>query len=164
MKKKKGAQLEDLVADYSRRRGFDVEARAKMRDRYDVYHEIDVLSSKKEDFGTIQVAVECKYVKTPIDIKEVRNFHDKLESLGITKGIFVSTGGFTTDAESHANSLGIELWDMATLQTKTKLAEAAPEKDLIHDALPAKLSTLSTPAPGHLRNFGVLSKEDSARL
>jgi len=157
--KEKGASLEDLVADYFRRRGFDVEARVKMRDRYDVYHEIDVLGSKKEDFGTIQVAVECKYVKTPIDIKEVRNFHDKLESLGITKGIFVSTGGFTADAESHAKALGIELWDMATLQTKTKLGEETLQKDVIHDALPVKLSTLSTPAPRHLRNFSVLSKE-----
>ena len=83
--KEKGASLEDSVADYFRRRGFDVEPRVKMRDRFDVYHEIDVLGSKKEDFGTIQVAVECKYVKTPIDIKEIRNFHDKLAALGITK-------------------------------------------------------------------------------
>ena len=156
--KEKGASLEDLVADYFRRRGFDVEPRVKMRDRYDVYHEIDVLSSKKEDFGTIQVAVECKYVKAPIDIKEIRNFHDKLAALGITKGIFVSTGGFTADAESHAKALGIELWDMATLQTKTRLGEETPQKDVIHDALPVKLSTLSTLGPRHLRNFNVLSE------
>lgn len=157
--KEKGASLEDSVADYFRRRGFDVEPRAKMRDRFDVYHEIDVLGSKKEDFGTIQVAVECKYVKTPIDIKEIRNFHDKLAALGITKGIFVSTGGFTADAESHAKALGIELWDMATLQARTKLADLTPQKDVIHDALPVKVSTLSTVGPRHLRNFNVLSEE-----
>jgi len=154
--KEKGASLEDSVADYFRRRGFDVEPRAKMRDRFDVYHEIDVLGSKKEDFGTIQVAVECKYVRTPMDIKEVRNFHDKLAALGITKGVFVSTGGFTADAESHAKALGIELWDMTTLQTK--LAEETPQKDVIHDALPVKLTMLSILSPRHLRNFSVLSE------
>jgi ribosomal protein L40E len=117
--KEKGGTLEDSVADYFRRMGFDVEPRVRLRDRFDVSHEIDVLASKKEAFGTIRVAVECKYVKTPMDIKEIRNFHDKLSALGITKGIFVSTGGFTADAESHASALGIELWDTKTMQSKT---------------------------------------------
>jgi len=62
--KEKGGELEDSVADYFRRSGFDVQARVKMRDRFDVFHEIDVLASKREDYGTIQIAVECKHVQS----------------------------------------------------------------------------------------------------
>jgi len=137
--------------------GFDVHPRVKMRDRFDVSHEIDVLASKKEDFGTIHVAVECKYVAAPIDIKEVRNFHDKLSALGITKGVFASTGGFTTDAESHAGALGIELWDMKTIQDKMAKLET-PQKDVIHDALPVNPTVISALSPRHLRNFRLFSE------
>jgi hypothetical protein len=65
--KEKGGTLEDTVADYLRRIGFDVERRVRLRDRFDVSHEIDVFASKKEAFGTIRVAVECKYVKAPME-------------------------------------------------------------------------------------------------
>jgi len=155
--KEKGGVLEDSIADYFRRMGFDVHPRVKMRDRFDVSHEIDVLASKKEDFGTIHVAVECKYVAAPIDIKEVRNFHDKLSALGITKGVFASTGGFTTDAESHAGALGIELWDMKTIQDKMAKLET-PQKDVIHDALPVNPTVISALSPRHLRNFRLFSE------
>jgi len=155
--KEKGGALEDSVAHYFRRMGFDVESRARMRDRFDVSHEIDVLASKTEAFGTIRIAVECKNVRAPIDIKEVRNFHDKLSALGVTKGIFVSTAGFTGDAESHAKALGIELWDTKTLQSKMA-KEEIPEKDVIREALPAKLGTIGLLRPTHLRNFNLLSE------
>lgn len=155
--KEKGDTLEDAVADYLRRVGFDVERRVRLRDRFDVSHEIDVFGSKKEAFGWIRLAVECKYVNNPIDIKEVRNFHDKLTALGVTKGLFVSTGGFTADAESHARALGIELWDMSTLQNK--IAESQiPQEGLIHDALPIDPAVVSALRPKHLRNSNLLSE------
>lgn len=160
--KAKGAILEDSIADYFRHLGFDIESRVKMKDRFDVSHEIDVLASKTEPFGTIRVAVECKNVESSIDIKEVRNFHDKLSALGITKGIFISTGGFTLDAESHAKALGIELWDMRTLRTKLAISyeshEEAPENDVTHDALAFDATVLSGIRPTHLRNSNSLSE------
>jgi hypothetical protein len=58
--KEKGGTLEDSVAGYFRRIGFDVKPRVRMRDRSDVSHELDVLASKKEALGTIRLAVECK--------------------------------------------------------------------------------------------------------
>jgi hypothetical protein len=131
-----------------------------MRDRFDVSHEIDVLASKRESFGTIQIATECKYVQTPIDIKEVRNFHDKLTSLGITKGIFVSTGGFTADAEGHTGALGVELWDDRTLQNKLSESEI-PQRDVIHDAMAFNPSIISVLIPRHLRNANLFSESIS---
>ena len=155
--KEKGGVLEDSIADYFRRLGFDVQSRVRIRDRSEVSHEIDVLASKKEAFGTIQVAVECKYVNTPMDIKEIRNFRDKLSALSITKGVFVSTGGFTTDAESYARSSGIELWDTRTIQEKIAESEI-PQRDVVHDALPVNLGMLGVLSPRHLRNSNVLSE------
>jgi len=159
--KEKGGELEDAVASYFRSKGYDVQVRTKMRDRRDVFHEIDVLASKREDFGTIQVAVECKHVRSPIDIKEVRNFNDKLSALGITKGIFVSTGGFTTDAQSDAASVNIELWDEKALEEKISRLEI-PEKDILHEALPVNLTSIPMLSPRHLRNSNVFS--ESVRL
>ena len=155
--KEKGGELEDAVAGYFRSKGYDVQVRTKMRDRRDVFHEIDVLASKREDFGTLQVAVECKHVRSPIDIKELRNFNDKLSALGLTKGIFVSTGGFTTDAESHATSVNIDLWDEKALEEKISRQET-PEKDILHDALPVNLTSIPMLKPRHLRNFKVFSE------
>jgi predicted RecB family endonuclease len=150
----KGSELEDTVANYFRQVGFDVEARVKMKDHFDVFHEIDVVASKQEDFGRIQVAVECKFVSGPMDIKEIRNFHDKLSALGFTKGVFVSTGGFTSDAESHAAALGMELWDERMLEQKlSKLT--SPQTGVVHDVLPVRTEA-SAMIPRHLRNHQLL--------
>jgi len=158
----RGTALEDSVADYFRHLGFDIEPRVKMKDRFDVSHEIDVLAWKTEPYGTIKVAVECKNVESSIGIEEVRNFHDKLTALGITKGVFVSTAGFTIDAESHAKALGIELWDMRTLRSKLGTSyethEREPQKDVIRDALPLDPAVLRTIKPTHLKNSSALSE------
>lgn len=154
--KEKGSFLEDSVANYFLHLGFNVQRRMKLRDRSDVSHEIDVLASKAEDFGTITVAVECKYVKAPVDIREIRNFHDKLMALGITKGIFISTAGLTVDAASHAKSLGIEFWDLKTLQGKIE-ETSVPQEGIIRDALPIDPSSLNCALPNHLSNGHLFS-------
>ncbi|MCX8191653.1 MAG: restriction endonuclease [Nitrososphaerales archaeon] len=146
----KGALLEDAVANLFRNWGFDTEVRCRLKDRFDVSHEIDVLASKTEVFGTIKIAIECKNVKSPIDIKELRNFHDKLRSLGLTKGIFISTGGFTSEAKSHAKALGIELWDLETLQRK--LEEVRIQGDKVDNALEIKISKHEISNLQHLLN------------
>jgi hypothetical protein len=155
-KREKGSFLEDTVADYFRHLGFEVEPRVKLRDKYDVEHEIDVLARRTEALGTIRIAVECKYVKSSIDIKEVRNFHDKLMALNITKGLFISTAGFTTEAAAHAKSLGIELWDLKTLQDK--IGEVSvPEEKVIRDALPMSSDFRNFLLPDHIKNRSLLS-------
>jgi predicted RecB family endonuclease len=152
----KGSELEDTVAKYFREIGFDTETRVKMKDRFDVFHEIDVVASKQEEFGKIDIAVECKFVSGPMDIKEIRNFHDKLSALGFTKGIFVSTGGFTSDAQSHAAALGMELWDERILEQKIAKLRV-PETGTIHDVLPIKVEK-SAARPNHLKNYQALKE------
>lgn len=146
----KGRALEDMVGDLFTRWGFDVQKRVRMKDRFGVEHEIDVLGSKREAFGLLFVAVECKYVSSPISIKEIRNFNDKLLALGITKGVFVSTAGFTSDALAHAKTTGIEAWDLATLQEK--LASQASVEDVIEDAVALSQELDGLLYPRGLRN------------
>ncbi len=160
--KERGAFLEDMVADLFRAWGFDVETRRKMQDASGSTHEIDVLCSKKESFGTIHIAVECKNVKAPIGIEEIRNFQVKLASLRIGKGIAVSTAGFTSEAETFASSAGIELWGLAALEEK--LRKAQPEVNRIDDAFPLKDSILSGLLPAHIQNTYALSMTDPPKL
>lgn len=146
--KEKGAMLEDTVGDLFRSWGFDIEKRVRLKDRYDVDHEIDVLCSKKEVFGTVKIAVECKYVNSPIDIKEIRNFKEKLDALSISKGTFISTGGFTSDAYSYGKAVGLELWDLATLQQK--MEKVVSRESVIDNALALDLQIKNHLLPNYI--------------
>jgi Restriction endonuclease len=123
----KGTTLEDIVAGLLRGWGFDTQTRVRAKDRSGVEHEIDVLGKKKEAFGDFTLAVECKNHFSPIDIKEIRNFNDKLSSLGYSKGLFVSAGGFTPPAMQYASSIGIETWDSPRLSENLEKARSTAE-------------------------------------
>lgn len=147
----KGDFLEDTVGDIFIGYGFDIQKRIRLKDKFDVEHEIDVLATKKEVYGTITTAVECKYHKEQIGIEDVRNFHSKLMSLGLTKGILVSAGGFTSDAEAQAKVLGVELWDLAALQDRLGKVQQ-PNLNRIDNALPINGSVNKFIFPLHIRN------------
>jgi len=139
--REKGNSLEDAVANYFRQKEYSVETRLKMHDRDGVSHEIDVLGSKSEAFGTIRVAAECKYVSSPIGIEDIRNFQVKLTALNISKGIFLSTAGFTADAKAQARSLGIDTLDLAAIQRLIAPAGTG-SGELVSDALPIDVFTV----------------------
>jgi predicted RecB family endonuclease len=159
--REKGASLEDAVASFFRHFGFRVETRVKMRDKSGVLHEIDVLAYKVEPFGTIRVAVECKNINSPVDIREIRNFHSKLLALNINKGIFISTCGFSAEATAYAKSLNIELWDSEVFKRKlyeVKLAEQDTKREkIIYDVLPVNEEFYQHVLPEHIMNREVLS-------
>ena len=56
------------------------------------------------------IAVECKNHKAPIDVQDVESFISKLNSICASKGIMISTSGFTEGARKLAcSSLGVDL-------------------------------------------------------
>lgn len=60
--------------------------------------------------GTKFIAVECKNHKAVIDVQELESFICKLDGINASKGIMVSTSGFTKGARELARkSRGIEL-------------------------------------------------------
>jgi len=119
-KKDKGVMLEDHIGKIFSDWAFQVQKRITLVDDAGATHEIDVFASKEEPFGKVMVAIECKNVSSKIGIEDLRNFQVKLTRLKISKGIFVSTGGFTTGAKEFAKSAGIELWDDAKVWKKSK--------------------------------------------
>lgn len=150
----RGGALEDTVARLMQTWGFEVQTRVRAKDKSGIEHEIDVLGSKTEPFGTFTIAVECKNMITPIDIKEIRNFNDKLSSLGLSKGLFVSMGGYTTVAVDYAKSIGLELWDSATF--REKLGAEASSSEIIRSALPISASFKRAFVAPHLENGELL--------
>ncbi|MGD0318951.1 MAG: restriction endonuclease [Nitrososphaerales archaeon] len=154
----KGTALEDIVAGLLKSWGFDTQTRVRAKDKSEVEHEIDVLGRRKEAFGEFTLAVECKNHSQPIDIKEVRNFRDKLNSLGYSKGLFVSSKGFTPPALQYAESVGIETWNDHSLTAN--LAKQTSTDVLIQDAIEPH-HELDTYAIPHLLNSSKLRVADS---
>ena len=161
-KKERGELLEDSISHIFRHWGFDVRTRVKLKDKYEVSHEIDVLASKTEPFGTVRIAVECKYVQKPVGIKVLRNFHEKLSILDITKGILVSTASLSRDAMAYAKSVGIESWDLATIQEKMRDLQALEEK--VDNAIPISESIMDLSKPDYITNSALFQVVDKPEI
>ncbi len=153
----KGTALEDIVAELLRGWGFDTQTRVRAKDKSEVEHEIDVLGKKHEAFGEVILAVECKNHSTPIDIKEIRNFRDKLNSLGYTKGLFISNKGFTPPALQYAKSVGIETWDGTQLDAN--IGKSNTQANTIPDAIEPSANFEERMIP-HLENSSKLKVSD----
>ncbi len=105
-----GIQLEEVVEQILKKRDFSTQRRLKLKGRSGSLSEIDVLASKKN----LKIAVECKnYDKeTVVGIKEIRDFHSKLNDIQhYGESLFVTYGKFSSESVSYADKYNIELWD-----------------------------------------------------
>jgi hypothetical protein len=105
-----GIQLEAVVEQILKKRDFSTQRRLKLKGRSGSLSEIDVLASKKN----LKIAVECKnYDKeTVVGIKEVRDFHSKLNDIQhYGESLFVTYGKFSSESVTYAEKYNIELWD-----------------------------------------------------
>ena len=105
-----GVQLEEVVEQILKKRDFSTQRRLKLKGRSGSLSEIDVLASKKN----LKIAVECKnYDKeTVVGIKEIRDFHSKLNDIQhYGESLFVTYGKFSSESISYADKYNIELWD-----------------------------------------------------
>lgn len=149
--KVKGNELEDTIANLLTNWGYDVQTRIKLSDNLGTKHEIDVFGIKQTGVIEMSLAVECKHVSSPTDIIAVRNFHDKLTSLNINKGIIISTGGFTHDAENHANTLNVDLWNERTLQNNLNKYQTK-QSAIIGNTSPITTNLLDYASLDHIHN------------
>lgn len=69
----------------------------------------------------IKIAIECKYrEEAPVGVEEVEAFIGKLDDLGVSKGVLVTTNGFTRGAKSRAEkarALDLEVMPLEELDT-----------------------------------------------
>ncbi len=100
--------------------------------------EIDVLVSGSIGGYKVQIPIECRNVNSPIEIKEIGEFADRLEDVGlpIRLGVFVTSSRFRSGALSRARELGIQ-----TLQYKN-VESGLPEA--VSQAIQSVVFTLLT--------------------
>lgn len=87
--------------------------------------------------------VECKKYSRPIERKVVAELYTKINSLGVNKGVIMSTSGFQTGAVDFAKSHGITLLQIVdrwilTIQNSVspKKAELEKIKQMYYELLP----------------------------
>lgn len=105
-----GVNLEEVVEQILKKRGFSTKRRLKLRGRSNSLSEIDILAAKKN----LDIAVECKNYDSQavVGIKEIRDFHSKLADIQhYGESLFVTYGRFSSDSITYADKYNIELWD-----------------------------------------------------
>jgi hypothetical protein len=102
--------LEQRVAQYFERNGYNTRTNHKEQGRSGLLHEIDVLAEKRDAAGTHRVAVECKAWRTPVEKDVVYKLEAVMKDTGLSKGIVISAGGLRIGARVAADQAHIEVW------------------------------------------------------
>jgi hypothetical protein len=74
-----------------------------------VARQIDVWVTGSVAGYEINLAIECKFHKAKVDINLVDSFIGMLQDIGVDKGVFVTSKGFTAGAAGRAKAAGIVL-------------------------------------------------------
>lgn len=72
--------------------------------------QIDVLVREKVGQYEINIVIDCKDYKHPVDVKGVEEFAGLLDDVGAQKGVLVCPAGFSTNAKVRAAGLQIDLY------------------------------------------------------
>jgi hypothetical protein len=72
--------------------------------------QIDVLVKDKVAQFDINIVIDCKDYKHPVDVKGVEEFYGLLDDVGAQKGVLVCPKGFTETARTRAEGLQIDLY------------------------------------------------------
>lgn len=89
---------------------FEIKHKIYIRGQFsNALREIDVFIMEKIIYSERRIAIECKYHKAKVDVKELEAFKSKLEDINILNGYFFSNSGFTKHAMDYAKSKNIIL-------------------------------------------------------
>lgn len=75
----------------------------------DQEHQIDVYWAFERANEIFHVAIECKHYNSNVEIGDVEQFAYKLEDIGNTQGVMVTTDGYQSGAQNIAEREGISL-------------------------------------------------------
>ncbi len=112
-RQKESTNLEILVAKIQQSLAPDaaIEHNAKVRGRRSkVERQIDVLMKQNIGQLSMTIAIECKDLSSPADVKVIDGFHTVIDDIAAHKGILVCPSGFTKAAKEMAKSYQIELY------------------------------------------------------
>jgi hypothetical protein len=110
--------------------------------------QIDVLVRERIGQYEINIVIDCKDYKHPIDVKGVEEFAGLLDDVGAQKGVLVCPVGFTDNAKKRAASLQIDLY--SPVDTDPHKWQASPTIPALCDFRVAAMSfgvSCSAPLP-----------------
>lgn len=81
----------------------------KKVERYDGNYQIDIFLTCSILGGEIKIICECKHYKAKVKREKVEVLYSRIQSLGMNKGIMLSSSGFQSGAIQFAKEHGIEL-------------------------------------------------------
>jgi len=87
----------------------EIERNKKITSHDNTNAEIDIYWEVKHAGITFRVAIECKNYKRNVQIKEVRDFANKIQLQSGLKGLIVTQKGFSGEAIEKAKANGIDL-------------------------------------------------------
>lgn len=105
--------LEILVAQIQKQLAPDAEVvhNVKLPSRTtSAMRQIDVLVRQRIGQYEMNIVIDSKDYKTPVDVKGVEEFHGLVTDVGANKGVLVCPAGFTKAAKERAEGFLIELY------------------------------------------------------
>lgn len=108
--------------------------------------QVDVLVREKVGQYDIQIVIDCKDYKTPVDVKGVEEFAGLLDDVGAQKGVLVCPAGFSENAKKRAAGLQIDLY--SPIDTNAHKWQATPTIPALCDFRVAAIGfTVTSSAP-----------------
>lgn len=110
--------------------------------------QIDVLVREMIGQYEINIVIDCKDYKNPIDVKGVEEFSGLLDDVGAQKGVLVCPAGFSSSAKIRAAGLQIDLY--SPVDTNPHKWQVSPTIPALCDFRVAAISfgvSMSAPLP-----------------
>lgn len=75
-----------------------------------VFRQVDITVNQKIGQYEILIAIDCKDLAVPVDVKHLEEFIGLVQDIGANKGVIVSAKGFTRAAKTRGAKAGLNLY------------------------------------------------------
>jgi len=135
-------RFEILVTSYFRIKGYDAS-----RSRAGADGGVDIVVRKETATGSEYAYVQCKAWKAyTVGVKPIRELFGVMAADGVPKGYFVSTGGFTSEAQDFASYKPLTLVTGWILLEKLNDLKAEQRRELYQEATSGDYTTPTCPS------------------
>lgn len=161
-------ELEKLVAKIQKQLAPRAEVLhdVKLTGKTGAKRQIDVLVREKIGQYEMQIVIDCKDTKRPVDVKGVEEFDGLLKDVGAQKGVLVCPNGFTETAKKRAEGLQIDLYSpIDTAAHKWRATIYVPalcdyRRAVMKFSIQMRWPVPLVPVPDFFRTFEVYGAED----
>lgn len=102
--------FEELVEDLHKSEGLNVQRDVTLTGKSGATRQIDVLIEHKQGPYEYRTLVECKYWNKKVERANIDVLYAGMQDLNAAKGVFFTTVGYQSGAETYAKSMGISIF------------------------------------------------------